>query len=61
MNHCDKNNCMEDSNDISQMKWYLRIIYRIRHAHPAIWLAAIAVTLTLFAIFVPLVYILLPV
>lgn len=53
MNPSEKNNCMEDSEDLSQMKWYLRIIYRIRHAHPVVWLIAIAVTLTLFAIFVP--------
>lgn len=44
---------MVNNNDVSQMKWYMRVIYHIRHARPAFWLTAILTALALFVILVP--------
>ncbi len=44
---------MGNSNNITEMKWYLRVIYYIRHARPTFWLTAILAALVLFVILVP--------
>ena len=54
MNHSNNRHSAADMPaDMKDKKLYLRIIYRIRHARPTFWLAAVALTLILFVVFVP--------